>query len=104
MFSTAIDEAIATMAGETFPQFDRATAVAKFLETDTGTEMYSIRCLLADARAGGVTVGKLAADAMLEAQAESIRKADPSLSPEQAYVHAMDQLPDVAAVAVGRTT
>lgn len=62
--------------------------------------MYVLRDTLEASEAAGTSVTKLHANAQLEQYAASVMKNDSSLTPEQAYVVAMEQNPEVAAVAV----
>jgi len=91
----SIDAAIETLAKVEFPDRDPATAVAKFLDTDAGRELYRLRDVAYSVRESGVEFAKLAADAALEAEAARIRKADPKLSAEAAYCRALEARPEL---------
>jgi hypothetical protein len=94
------NDLIEKLAAAEFPRETKAAAVAKFLETDAGRDLYSLYRAADSARDAGVSFGKLAANLVLETKAAAIRKANPKMSPEAAYVEAMSQNPDVAAEAV----
>lgn len=97
----AIDATIDAAARAQFPALAKADAVAKFLETDAGKALYTIRDTLSFAKSAGVRFEKIAAHASLEALAATIRKSKPALSAEAAYVAAMNENPHLAAAAIG---
>ncbi len=97
----AIDATIEAAARAQFPALAKAEAVAKFLETEAGAALYGIRDTLSFAKSAGVRFEKIAAHASLEALAATIRKSNPKLSAEAAYVAAMNENPALAAAAIG---
>ena len=98
----AIDEVLEKRARDAFPEDDVPAAVSKFLRTDEGKSLYALQVAATQVAkvAADVPLAKVAADAALETFAREIRKRRPELSAEAAYVQAMRDHPDVAAMAV----
>lgn len=96
----SIYEAIRKLARLSHPGMSEDAAVAAFLKSETGNDLYDLYTAVETVEKAGTSIEKVAADAMLEVHAAAIRKAHPELSPEQAYVEAMDGHPDLAAAAL----
>jgi hypothetical protein len=97
----AVYAAINKLAGAKFPEIPRAQAVEKFLRTEAGAALYSLHETLATVEKAGASFEKAAATAILDAKAALLRKANPALTAEQAFVAAMAKNPAVAAAAIG---
>lgn len=87
--------AMVTMAKAANPSDTEAAAIDKLLKTDVGSDLYTLHEAAYSVEKAGTTVSKVASDAALESLAKTVQKANPHLSPEQAYCKALTEHPEL---------